>query len=63
MTRVEELEARVAQLEQQLRDCRSAHRSVVIAKRNLSAKYGRIMRWMPRAVWRRTRRRLGRLFR
>lgn len=32
---------------------RHAHESVVISKRKLSAKYGRIMRWTPRAIRRR----------
>lgn len=32
---------------------RNAHRSVVVSKRRLSAKYGRIMRRRPKALWRR----------
>lgn len=41
---------------------RNAHASVITAKRNLSAKYGAIMRRKPRALYRRARKRIKRAF-
>lgn len=38
---------------------RNAHRSVVVSKRRLSAKYGAIMRRRPKALWRRLRKWIG----
>lgn len=39
---------------------RNAHRSVVVSKRRLSAKYGRIMRRRPKALWRRAKKAIRR---
>lgn len=50
---LDRLEAEVERLKDEVRDWRSAHRSVVVAKRRLSDKYGAIMRRKPRACWRR----------
>lgn len=54
------LEAERDQLRREVIDWRSAHGSVVQAKRQLSARYGAIMRRKPRARYRRAIRRLRR---
>lgn len=46
------------ELEAEVERWRNAHKSVVIAKRQLSAKYGAIMARKPSARWRRLKKRI-----
>jgi hypothetical protein len=59
---LDRLEAEVAHWKGEAARWRNAHASVVTAKRNLSAKYGAIMRRKPGALYRRGRKRIKRVF-
>ena len=55
-----ELGAELDRLEGEVARWRNAHACVVTAKRQLSAKYGAIMRRKPAARWRRAKKRIKR---
>lgn len=57
---LDRLEAENAELKREVARWRNAHASVVTAKRNLSAKYGAIMRRKPGALWRRAKKKAKR---
>jgi len=62
LPKLQAAEAEHKRLEAEVAQWRNAHASVVTAKRNLSAKYGAIMRRKPGALYRRGRKRAKRAF-